>query len=234
MAIDPDTAIGGAADRFPSTRLSLIEAAAGALPNEALERVIALYWKPVYAFLRFKWRLDNEAAKDLTQGFFTSILERDFFQRFDPAKAGFRTYLRVAVERFAATEYAAAQRLKRGGAIEFTELQDPPTAAGDSPEDVYFREWRRQLFALAIEDLRAHCEAKAKSTEWQVFAAYDLAEGERPSYAELARLHGVAETSVTNYLAWARRNLRTLLADRLRGVTSGERELREELRRLWK
>jgi RNA polymerase sigma-70 factor (ECF subfamily) len=230
--MDPDTSIGGAANRFPSTQLSLIEAAAGALPNDALERVIALYWKPVYAFLRFKWRLDNEAAKDLTQSFFAGILERDFLRRFDPAKAGFRTYLRMAVERFAANDYAASRRQKRGGGIEFTEL-DEAAATDESPEDVYFREWRRQLFALAIDDVRAHCAASGRLTEWRVFEAYDLAEEGRPSYADLARLHGVAETSVTNYLAWARRTLRAFLTARLRGVTSGERELREELRGIW-
>ena len=232
MGVDPDTAIGGGQDRFPSTQLSLIEAAAGGVPNEALEHVIALYWKPVYAFIRFKWRKDNEAAKDLTQAFFTSALQRDFFQRFDPAKAAFRTYLRMAVEHFAANEYAAEQRQKRGGGVEFAELDDQ-AAGGESPEDLFFREWRRQVFALSIDELRAHCTAAGKLTEWSVFADYDLAEGERPSYAELGRRYEVAETSVTNYLAWARRMLRAFVAARLRGVTSGERELREELRRLW-
>jgi len=38
---------------------------------------------------------------------------------------------------------------------------------------------------------------------------------------------------VTNYLAWARRMLRQLVTERLRGVTAGERELRGEMRRLW-
>lgn len=232
MGVDPDTAIGGTRDRFPSTQLSLIEAAGAGLPNEALERVIALYWKPVYAFVRFKWRKDNEAAKDLTQGFFTSALERDFFERFDPAKASFRTYLRMAVERFAANEHAAEHRQKRGGGIEFAELDDQ-AAGGESPEDLFFREWRRQLFTLSLDDLRAHCTAAGKLTEWRVFEEYDLAESERPSYAELARRHGVADTAVTNYLAWARRTLRAFLTARLRGVTSGERELHEEMRRLW-
>src|SRR5450631_3963098 len=97
---DPDTAIGGNRDRFPSTQLSLIEAAAG--EPLAMERVVALYWKPVYKFIRFKFRRDSEAAKDLTQAFFASALERDFFQRFDPSMAGFRTCLWLAVERYAA------------------------------------------------------------------------------------------------------------------------------------
>ena len=227
---DADTAIGGKGDRFPSTEVSLI-AAAGGEPL-AMERVVALYWKPVYKFIRLKFGKDNEAAKDLTQSFFASVLEREFFQRFDPAKAGFRTYLRMAVERFAARQHEAGNRHKRGGGVEFVEL-DGVSAGSESPEEVYLREWRRQLFALALEDLRAECARAGKHTEWAVFEAYDLAEGERPSYAELARLHGVAETSVTNYLAWARRGLRAFVTGRLRGVTSGERELREELRRLW-
>jgi RNA polymerase sigma factor (sigma-70 family) len=227
---DADTSIGGNRDHFPSTEVSLIAAAAG--EPIALERVAALYWKPVYKFIRVKFRKDNEAAKDLTQGFFASALERDFFQRFDPARASFRTYLRLAVERFAANQHEAETRLKRGGGIEFTDL-DTVAASTESPEDIFLQEWRRQVFALALEDLRAECAATAKHTEWAVFEAYDLADADRPAYAELARRHAVPETSVTNYLAWARRRLRAFVTDRLRGVTSGERELREELRRLW-
>src|SRR5580658_9713374 len=112
--------MGGPHGHFPSTQLSLLEAARhcpanGGVSNDALERVMALYWKPVYRFIRVKFRKNNEDAKDLTQGFFTTALERDFFSRFDPAKASFRTYLRMAVERFAANQHAAANRQKRGG-----------------------------------------------------------------------------------------------------------------------
>lgn len=230
--MDQDTAIGGAHDRFPSTRLSLLEAVSSGLPNEALDQVIALYWKPVYRFIRFKFRKNNEDAKDLTQGFFTTAIQRDFFTRFDPAKASFRTYLRMAVERFAAGQHAAANRQKRGGDVQFEPIEDQAIAT-DSPEQVFEREWQRQLFALALDDLRTHCEASGKQLQLRVFEAYDLAAAERPSYAALSVQHGIPETSVTNYLAWARRTLRELVAGRLRGVTSGERELREEMRRVW-
>jgi RNA polymerase sigma factor (sigma-70 family) len=231
---DPDTAMGGPHGHFPSTQLSLLEAAAtgASLPNEALERVGALYWKPVYRFIRVKFRKNNEDAKDLTQSFFATAFERDFFARFDPAKASFRTYLRMAVERFAATGHAAANRQKRGGGVEFEPVEDQAIAT-ESPERVFEREWQRQLFALALDDLRAHCEACGKRVQFEVFEAYDLAGGDRPRYSELAARHGIAETSVTNYLAWARRMLRQFVTERLRGVTAGERELRDEMRRLW-
>lgn len=232
--LDPDTTMGGPRGQFPSTQLSLLEAvsAGDALPNEALERVSALYWKPVYRFIRVKFRKNNEDAKDLTQGFFATALQRNFFARFDPAQASFRTYLRMAVERFAATEYAAANRQKRGGGVEF-EPVDEQAVAAESPEEIFEREWQRQLFALALDDLRSHCDACGKQLQFEIFAAYDLAGGDRPSYAGLAARHGIAETSVTNYLAWARRMLREFVTERLRGVTASERDLRNEMRRLW-
>jgi len=114
MRGDADTAIGGTRDRFPSTQVSLIEAAAG--EPLALERVLSLYWKPVYKFIRVKFGKSNEEAKDLTQDFFASALEREFFRRFDPSKASFRTYIRMAVERHAAGRHEAEGRQKRGGA----------------------------------------------------------------------------------------------------------------------
>ena len=232
--MDADTQIGGPHAHFPSTQLSLLEAAGHGFPNEALERVMALYWKPVYRFIRIKFRKNNEDAKDLTQGFFTTALERDFFTRFNPAKASFRTYLRMAVERFAANQHAASNRQKRGGDIQFEPVEDY-AATTESPEQIFEREWQRQLFELALDDLRAHCDATGKQLQFRIFEAYDLAVDEdgRPSYANLAARHGIPETAVTNHLAWARRTLRGFVNERLRGVTSGEQELRKEMRRVW-
>jgi RNA polymerase sigma-70 factor (ECF subfamily) len=229
---DPDTAIGGTHDRFPSTQLSLLEATTAGVPNSALERVAGLYWKPVYRFIRLKFRKGNEDAKDLTQSFFATAIQREFFARFDPEKGSFRTYLRMAVERFAASEHAAANRQRRGGGVVFESVDDQP-ATTESPEDVFEREWQRQLFVLGLEDLRALCEERGKQIQFRIFEVYDLTGGDHPSYAELAVIHGIAETSVTNHLAWARRMLRTSVTGRLRAVTSGERELREEMRWVW-
>ena len=232
VAVDPDTAIGGHRNRFPSTQLSLLEAAATGLSSDALDRVISVYWKPVYRFIRLKFGKNNEDAKDLTQSFFATALERDLLTRFDPAKASFRTYLRMAVEHFAANEHAAAKRIKRGGGIEFASVEEE-SAVSESPEQAFEREWQRQLFSLAINDLHAHCEECGKQLQFQLFQAYDLAEGEHPSYRALAQQFDIPETSVTNYLAWARRMLRGFVTERIRGTTANRHELRDEMRLLW-
>lgn len=232
FTVDKDTAIGGPQDRFPSTQVSLLEATAAGLSTEAMDRVIAVYWKPVYRFIRLKFLKNNEDAKDLTQGFFAAALQRDFFARFDPAKASFRTYLRMAVERFAANQHAAANRQKRGGNIEFEAVGEQAVPM-ESPEQAFECEWQRQLFTLALDDLKAHCEKVGKQLQFRIFQDYDLSEGERPSYKELAIQHGIPETSVTNHLAWARRMVHGFVNERLRGTTAGGRELREEMRRVW-
>jgi RNA polymerase sigma factor (sigma-70 family) len=230
--LDTDTGIGGAAGEFPPTDLSLLAAATSDLSNRALERVVALYWKPVYRFIRIKFRKSNEDAKDLTQSFFATALQRDFFRKFDPSRAPFRTYVRVSVDGFAANQWAAEKRKKRGGDVEFEPLEEDQVAT-ESAEEVYEREWRRQLLTLALDDLRAHCHESGKTLHFRIFEAYDLSGAERPSYSDLAVRHDIAETSVTNHLAWARRMLRSLVAERLREVTSGEGELRKEMRRVW-
>jgi hypothetical protein len=69
-------------------------------PNErdrALASILESYWKPIYKYLRIRWQISNEDAKDRTQGFLAQAFEKSFFERFDPARARFRTYLRIAV-----------------------------------------------------------------------------------------------------------------------------------------
>ena len=231
--MDADTAIGGPGGRFPSTQVSLIEAAASGLSDAAMDQVIALYWKPVYRFVRLKFQKSNEDAKDLTQGFFASALQRNFFARFDPAKASFRTYVRMAVERYSANQHAAENRQKRGGAVEFETVEEQVIAT-ESPELEFDREWRRQLFFLALDDLRVHCKQNGKDVQLGIFEDYDLTDGDRLSYSDLAVKYGIPESTVNNHLAWARRTLRALITERLRGTTSGAKELHEEMRRVWK
>src|SRR5258708_38968061 len=103
-------------------------------------------------------------------------MECEYFQRCDPSKAGFLTYRRLAVERFAANQHEAENRQKRGSGVKFAEL-DAASVAGagsaESPEEIYFQEWRRQVFALAIEDLRAGGGSAGKGRGGGGFGAYE-------------------------------------------------------------
>lgn len=238
MPYDSDTAMGGPHRPFPTTRHSLIQSAAGSgtLAREALDAIVAVYWKPAYKHVRIQWRRQNEEAKDLVQGFFTALIEQQILAGFDPSKARFRTYLKGCLDHFVMKQDERANRLKRGGGAAMLcdfEAAERELAGSPSVEDVFLREWQRQMFALGIEELRKFCLTGAKTVQYAIFAQYDLADADRPSYAELAAQHGIPVTSVTNYLAWARRELRRLVLLRLSSVTSGAPECQAELRVLF-
>ncbi len=242
-----DTAIGGAARNFPATRQSLVLAVASEEPEvrrRAFDALVAAYWKPVYKYVRVKWRTNNEDAKDATQEFFARALERDFFARFDPARAAFRTYLRTCLDAFLANQHKAARRLKRGGGVRELSL-DFEDAEGELrhqeiPADVdleafFHQEWVRSLFALAVEALRRRCGETGREVHFALFERYDLQSGpevERPTYAELAREYALPVTQVTNFLAVVRRELRALVLETLRETTGSEAEFRAEARAL--
>jgi DNA-directed RNA polymerase specialized sigma24 family protein len=233
--------------RFPATRQSVILAVRSPdaeTRRDALETLAASYWRPVYKYLRVRWQAAPEDAQDLTQGFFAKALEKGFFETYDPARARFRTWLRVCVDGFASHERQSARRLKRGGAarllaLDFEdaegELRRLEVPDGLDLEDFFHREWVRQLFGLAVEALRRRCEEEGKGVRFALFERYDL-EGpdapRPPSYADLAAEFALPVTQVTNHLAWARREFRRLLLETLREVTGSEEEFRAEVRQL--
>jgi RNA polymerase sigma factor (sigma-70 family) len=212
--------------------------------RRAFEALVAAYWKPVYKYLRLKWRAPEEDAEDLTQGFFARALEKGFFDRFDPGRARFRTYLRACLDGFVANERKSAHRLKRGGGAEHVsldfagaeaELGRPGRPEAGDMEEYFHREWVRSLFGLAVEALRRRCAEAGKSVPFALFERYDLDgpdAARRPSYAELAREMGIPETQVTNHLAWARREFRRLVLQALKQATGSEEEFRAEARQL--
>src|SRR3954469_15729236 len=105
---------------FPPTRHSMVAAMRSARPGDrrtAFDALVTAYWKPVFKYVRLKWHASPEDAADLTQGFFLRAFEKDFFAAFDPAKAKFRTYLRMCLDGFAANARKADARLKRGGGV---------------------------------------------------------------------------------------------------------------------
>lgn len=227
--MDADTLMGGANGRFPDTRPSAISAAVSddsSRRRPGQEEIVAAYWKPVYRYIRIRWRSSNEDAKDLTQSFFTSAIEKDFFGTFDAGKGAFRTFLRVCLDRFLANESKFAMRQKRSA--DFTALEENIEGA-ESPEAVFEREWTRCVFEDAVEELRTSLESRGRGACFAVFQRYDLAEVP-PSYEQLGREFGISSATVTNYLAAARRDLRKLVLDRVRSVTTDDREFRREAR----
>ncbi len=75
-------------EHFATTQWSLVRAAGASASLEAqqaLERLCATYWFPLYAFARRRTG-DADQSQDLTQSFFAQLLEKNTWAVADPAR----------------------------------------------------------------------------------------------------------------------------------------------------
>jgi DNA-directed RNA polymerase specialized sigma24 family protein len=227
---------------FPLTRVSVLERTQSVDPDvraRAHETLAAVYWGPVYAYVRLTHGAAREDAEDLTQGFFAEAMRRDLFARYAAGRARFRTYLRACVDAFVANERKAQRRLKRGGGtrtvrLDVADLEGRLRTESDV-DAAFYNEWVRGVFALALARLRERCEESGRRPQLGVFERYDLADvdrAERPTYAQIAADLGVPTTQVTNWLAAMRREFRGIVVDTLREICGSDEEFRAEARAL--
>lgn len=229
---------GPAISTFPDTRLSVLEALRAADPTirrGAGDVLVRAYRSPILADLTWRWRLDPADAEDLVQEFFATALDRQWLDRFDPAKGRFRAYLRLAAHRFASKAHQASTRQKRGGAVTTIPL-DQVELPSDAEADARFRAaWVREVFELALARLGDEAAAGGREIPLAIFRAYDV-EGDgaqgRPTYRDLANTHHLEESQVLNHLAWARRRFRHHVLAVLRELAGGEQEYRDDVRDL--
>jgi DNA-directed RNA polymerase specialized sigma24 family protein len=233
---------------FPATRHSVVrdlaspDPAARAAAYDALARS---YWRPVYLYVRLRGGRTAEDAQDLTQEFFARAFEREYLERYDPAKARFRTFVRTCLDGFLANERQAQSRLKRGGGVQVTSIDvadaDEALAActpvdSTDPETWFHREWIRGLFAGALAALERRSVESGHPRAFAAFRRYDVEDADaspRLTYAALAAEMDMRVTDLTNELTWARRAFREIVLDRLRRLCASDDEFRAEARDLF-
>ena len=226
-----------AVSSFPTTRRSVVLALRSDDADErarAFDTLVAIYWKPLYKVARVAWTKSREDCEDLTQSFFATALEKDALASYDPAKASFRTFLRLLFERHVMNQAKAASRLKRGGGaaqLDFDEAEGEMQGDGGAsltPEQYFQREWVRSVFGVAVERLREQVPER----HFALFEAYDLSDDRSICYRDLAERFTLPETTVTNHLASVRRQFRRIVLDTIREATASDQEFRAEARAL--
>jgi len=237
-----DTTLGGGDKAFPETTLGF----AGGLRDPAtadytrsMETLCSRYWKPVYSYIRIAWAKSNEDAKDVTQAFFAWLLEEDALRKYDPARGGFRAYLKVLLRRFVGHAERDLHRLKRGGGARVFSLdgdapQLPELQSGNvDPEKVFERVWLEELVHQSIGRVRDRFIQSGREARFRAYEAFALAAGgERPSYAEVAARHGMTVGEVEKALFLVREEIRQELRASLARSAGSDRELEDEWKRL--
>ncbi|MHC4606843.1 MAG: RNA polymerase sigma factor [Planctomycetota bacterium] len=235
-----DTDLGGRRRDFPQTTMGLVShlrEKSSEARQAALEALCTRYWKPIYLYIRIVWKKPNEDAKDLTQAFFLSLMERNELRKYDRGRGSFRKYLQTVLRGFMGDKAKTRRSLKRGGGKRILPLDDDDTPLHEivpdpdavTPEEAYDRAWAAVMAKYAIGHVRKKFDEEGRGIQFRVFEEYDLApKEEKPTYATVAKSLKLKESDVRNYLFTVRESIHEELENELREMTADPDELREE------
>jgi RNA polymerase sigma factor (sigma-70 family) len=228
--------------RFAATRWTLIVAAnnwrADSSAHRAMSQLAALYWFPLYAYLRRKGH-DPAHAEDLVQGFFTRLLEKDALAAADRTKGKFRSFLLASLQNYVTNEWDKSRASKRGGgdktipldalAAEARYAAEP--AAELTPERVYERRWALEVLDQVLARLREEYAARNQAA---LFTALEslLVAGNRAPYATLAIQLHMSEGAVKVAAHRLRKRYRELLREEIAHTVADPALVDDEIRDL--
>lgn len=228
---------------FPTTRITLVEAACGSGTDArgALSALCTAYWYPIYAFVR-RLGYAQEDAEDLTQGFFSRLLEKQYLRDFRRERGRFRSFLLAAAKHFIANEYDRARAGKRGGSHAAVPLDDLLRTAESrysleprhdlTPERAFDRQWALALLARVEAQLRAEALQAGNELQFTRLSSC-LSPGDRDvGYRELAVEWQTTEGAIKVAVHRLRQRFRTLLRDEISHTVLDPDEVGDELRYL--
>ncbi|OFW26555.1 MAG: hypothetical protein A3H97_05975 [Acidobacteria bacterium RIFCSPLOWO2_02_FULL_65_29] len=232
------------AGRFATTRWSLVLAAgqkSNARSAEALASLCEMYWYPVYAFIRRQGNRAEEGA-DLTQEFFSRVLEKNYLHDADPARGRFRAFLCGSIRHFLSNERDRARTLKRGG-------NQPPisleveTAEGTyqleprddlTPEKLFDRRWALILLERVLARVREEQVSAGKAGLFDHLKGFLTGDSEGVPYADVARALGMSEGAVKVAVHRLRRHFRDTLVEEIAETVSDPADIDAEIAYLLK
>jgi len=228
--------------RFDTTRWSVIYNAGSQDPEKAraaLAFLFQAYWYPVYAMVR-RYGHDAADAEDLTQEYFTRVLEKGFFRELRPEHGRFRSFLLVSVRNFLHNERDRERAAKRGGgqpkisldagAAEQRYQLEP--VESETPETLFERAWASEVLARAVARLEVESKGDEGESRFEQLRPHLTGEEDARSYQDLAASWGVSDSAVRVAVHRLRKRLGGILRDEIAGTLADPSDVGEELRHL--
>ena len=227
---------------FPVTRWTMVATAQGkgGQACHALNELCALYWTPVYAFVRRKGKSPAD-AEDITQGFFADLLSRDSLAAVAADMGRLRTFLLKALTRHMINAHEKAGAAKRGGgtlplSLDFERAEGNYVAEPGhqiTPELEFERQWAWQLLDDALADVRSDAQRHGRSALFEDLKGLISLDATLAAYDEIAARHGLTEGAVKAAAHRLRQGFRTALRRAIAETVTSEEEIDDEIQHLF-
>ena len=205
----------------------------------AIARLCEKYWYPLYAYAR-RQGLDPDDARDLTQGFLASLLERRDIENVRQERGRFRSFLLVSLKHFIANEAARRLTQKRGGGevilpLEFGGAEGRYSfepADSVTPEILYERRWALTVIERVLAHLRQEWEVSGRGAEFDELKACLLGETPDGGYLAVAEKLNTTEGAVRTAIHRLRRKFQARLRHDIAETVSNSADIEDELQYL--
>lgn len=226
-----------------TTRWSIVLAAGQhALPEstKALASLCQTYWGAVYVFVRRQVG-DVHEAQDLTQTFFTQLLEKNLVAVAQPARGRFRAFLLTCVKNFLHNEWDKQKAQKRGGhcAMLALDFQAHDSKCGvepvdhATPERLFERQWALALLDDVMNQLRRESVDAGKLANFEALKAF-LSRGDADTpLADVALKLGISENAAKVAAHRMRKRYRELLRAEVSQTLADPQEVDDEIQHLF-
>jgi RNA polymerase sigma-70 factor (ECF subfamily) len=206
----------------------------------ALEELCRTYWFPLYAYVRRRGHI-KEDAEDSVQAFFARFLQKNYLAGLSAERGRFRAFLLASLKHFLINEWKKSQRLKRGGGEknlsldwESADTKFQVAATNEpSPDQVFDREWALALLAKVVGRLQSECAADGKAKLFGQLKQFLTAGNGDLSHADAAHALGMDETAVRVTVHRLRKRYRVLLRDEIAQTLADKSQVDEEMRALF-
>ena len=226
---------------FATTNWSVVLEAQGASPaaQDALEKLCRAYWRPVYGFIR-QQGARREEAEDLTQGFFSLLLERRDFDTVRKEKGRLRSYLLTSLKHFLTNERKRAMAIKRGEGQRLIPLDqfragEPvgfESADTSTADQIYERRWAWALMEQVMRRLGDEYQTAGNAVLFERLKTVLTDEADRPSQAQIADELAMTENAVNQAFHRLRERYRQLLREEIAHTVMTPGDIEDELRHL--
>lgn len=229
---------------FVTTRWSLVlnsvDPQTANQAETALNELCALYWSPIYAFVRRRG-YERDDAEDMTQAFFTRLLEKGTIAAAQRERGKFRTFLLASLKHFLADEQDKARAQKRGGGAFVMSLDVDAAEAGYSaeaverltPDKVFERKWALQLLERVMRLLEAEYAAHGQGDLFEKLRFCLCGDRQGVPYAQLSDALNMSEGAVKVAVHRLRKRYREKLREEIAHTVARPEEIEEELRYLF-
>jgi RNA polymerase sigma-70 factor (ECF subfamily) len=225
--------------QFATTQWSLVLAAGergSPAGQEALARLCAIYWRPVYAFVRRRG-YSQERAEDVTQGFFARLIEKGNLRDADRSRGRFRSFLLSACQHYLANENDWASAQKRGGGLLAASIDVADAEArfgsalahAETPEAAYERAWVLAVLARVLDDLREDYEATGRVPQFDRLKGFLTGDDDAGTYAQACRVLGMTEGAVKVAVHRLRKRYHETLRATVAATVTSDDDLADEI-----